>query len=202
MSDDHGAITTTDAGIPARSDSLARFLGRIGKRTREGAMNGVALLLAFLASSTASASTKLLLLEDIGTEEARFSWDGVYGGEVALSAIVDRPNCWDEAVADQCYDFHSTGALKGFKRQSRDVYYVGNGDAAPVLCGKAPGFFERPRFYDTCRVSVEPERVCEAWYTADDCVRSVTRYRVYLSIDGRDKLASEGGASRSLFEGF
>ena len=60
---------------------------------------------------------------------------------------------------------------------------MGNGDEAPVLCGRTRGFLDGARFYDACRVIVEPERVCQAWYGAGDCVQSVTKYRVYLSID-------------------
>ena len=88
-----------------------------------------------------------------------------------------------------------TGALPGFEAQSRDVYYVGQGDRAPILCGRTRGILDGPRFYDACRVSVEPERVCEVWYTADDCAQSVTRYRVYLSID-EPRLAGEAEAPR------
>jgi len=160
-------------------------------------MKSVVLLLALLVPSTSLASTKLLLLDDIGSADAEFSWNKAYGGRVAFSASLNHPPCW----AEECYGFHSTSALNGFKRESRDVYYVGDGDVAPVLCGKTHGFFDRPRFYDTCRVSVEPERVCQAWYSAGDCVQSVTKYRVYLSIDER-QLASEDGASRRHSEGF
>jgi len=160
-------------------------------------MRHVLLLLTLLVPSISAASTKLLLLDDIGSEEADFSWNKVYGGRVAFSATLNHPICWGE----ECYGFHSTSALEGFKRESRDVYYVGNGDETPILCGKTHGFFDRPRFYDACRVSIEPERVCQAWYSANDCVHSVTKYRVYLSIDERE-VASEAGASRSHAEDF
>ena len=156
-------------------------------------MKHLALLLALLVPTTSSASTKLLLLEDIGSEEADFSWNEVYGGGVGFSA--DHPICWGE----ECYGFHSTGTLAGFKLESRDVYYVGNGDETPILCGRTRGFFDHTRFYDACRVTIEPERVCQAWYAADDCVQSVTKYRVYLSIDERT-LASESGARGPLAE--
>jgi hypothetical protein len=142
-------------------------------------MMRVALLLALLIPSTSLASTKVLLLEDVGSEKAHFSWNKASGGQVAFSATVDRPICLDE----DCFDYHSTGALKGFKREARDVYYVGDGSRAPILCGQTHGLFTRPRFNSACRIGVEPELVCEAWYAGTDCIRAVTKYRVYLTID-------------------
>ena len=153
-------------------------------------MRRLALWLALLIPSTSTASTRLLLLDDIGSEAADFSWNQVYGGGVEFSA--DHPVCWGE----DCYGFHSTGTLEGFRLESRDVYYVGNGDQAPILCGRTRGFLDGPRFYDACRVSVEPELVCEAWYADRDCVHAVTRYRVYLSIEERGADAGTRRAGR------
>jgi hypothetical protein len=141
-------------------------------------MRRLAILLALLIPAPSLAATTLLLVfDDIGAPEADFSWNEVYGGGVELSA--NHPRCWGE----DCYGFHSTGSLEGFRLVSRDVYYVGDGDRRPVLCGKTRGFLGAPRFYAACRVRVEPERVCEAWYGEDDCVDAGTRYRVYLHIE-------------------
>jgi len=156
-----------------------------------------ALLLTLLLASSSEAATRLLLLEDIGSPDARFSWSGVDDGQVEFSATVYRRVCWNQ----ECYDFHSTGALEGFKRDSRDVYYVGEGDQTPILCGRTDGFLSRARFYDTCRVSVEPERVCEVWYAVGDCVESRTRFRVYLDVDDQ-ALASGAGEPPRRSEGF
>jgi len=149
-------------------------------------MRVAVLLLSLLVPATALASTRLLLLEDIGSEQADFSWNPIYGGGVEFSA--SHPVCW----GDDCYGFHRTGRLEGFELDSRDVYYVGGADRVPVLWRRTRGWFEGPRFTDACRIRVEPERVCQVWYSSDDCVQSVIKYRVYIDIESR-KLA-EGEA--------
>lgn len=144
-------------------------------------MKRIVLSLALLVSSTSLASTRVLLLDDIGSGKASFSWTKAYGdGKVALSAVVDHEVCWDQ----YCYDTYDTGPLQGFERRAREVFYVGTGSGtAPVLCGETQGFLARSRFHDACRISIEPERVCLTWYVPDDCVNAVTKRRVYLTIN-------------------
>jgi hypothetical protein len=137
------------------------------------------LVVVLLVPATCLASTRILLFEDIGPGEAVFSWNKVSGGQVALSAVVYNEHCWDQ----YCWDYRSTRALAGFKRDGRNVYHVGSGGDASVPCGKTRGFFRGPRFDPACRISVEPERVCLAWYGDNDCVLAVTKFRAYLTID-------------------
>lgn len=143
-------------------------------------MRCVALLLALLAPCVSAASTRVLLIDDIGSGKPYFSWQTLCDGLVAFSVAVVNRNCLD----DNCSDFRSTRALEGFKREAREVYYVGDGGAAPIACGKTQGFFlDGSEFYDACRVSVEPEQVCDAWYGAGNCALARTQYRVYLTIE-------------------
>lgn len=151
-------------------------------------MKRIAFLLSVLLASSAEASTRVLLLEDIGSPDADFSWSKVYDGQVEFYATVARPTCWNF----DCFDVHSTGALAGFKRESRDIYYVGDGDRPPIPCGKTDGLFADARLNENCRVSVEPERVCEAWFSGNDCVESATRFRVYLDIDAPELVSGAG----------
>ncbi len=142
-------------------------------------MNLVAMLLALMVPAASFAATKVLLFEDIGSESAYFAWNKASGNRAALSATV---NHWPCSVED-CYDYRSTGALKGFERAGREVFYIGPAGETPILCGRTYGLFTRSQFLPTCRISVETAHVCESWYTADDCAHAVTRYRVYLVID-------------------
>jgi len=140
---------------------------------------GAVLLLAPLVPSSSAASGRVLAIDDIGSGEPHFSWQELWGGKVALSATV----AYRTRLDDNSSEYHSSGALGGFRREARDVYYVGNGDGAPVLCGRTQGFFlPGPEFSAACRVSVEPEQLCVGWYGADDCIAAVTRYRVFLTI--------------------
>ncbi len=140
----------------------------------------VSLLISLLLPSTAMASTEVLLFDDIGPAEATFAWDNLPDRKVAIAISVERGACMD----GECYDDYSTGALAGFERSERNVYYVGDGSGKiRVLCGRTGGIFSLARFGDACRIRLEPEHECVAWFLADDCGRVVTRHRVYLTID-------------------
>jgi hypothetical protein len=147
-------------------------------------MKSMMLLLALVFPCASLASTKVLLLDDIGSGKASFSWTKADGdGKVALSAIVYPGVCWDD-LGPPCFGVYDTGALQGFERKGRDVFYVGAGSGeASVLCGRTQGLLARSRLYDACRVSIEPARVCQAWYVPGDCVKAVTKHRVYLTIN-------------------
>lgn len=140
----------------------------------------IGLLIALLLPASVSASTRLLLFDDIGFAEATFAWDKRSQDGVAVSAVVDLGVCMDE----QCHGTYSTAALADFERSGRSVYYVGAGAGGTrVACGETGGFLSSSRFEESCRILVEPVIECVAWVAPDDCGRAVTRYRVYLVID-------------------
>ena len=135
------------------------------------------LLLGFMVPSVTLASTRILLLDDIGTGEATFAFVKHHQDGVDLTARVTQA-CWDPDCKP--YLYYSTGLLKEFSRKNRAVYY--NGGGVPVSCGDTHGVFQRSKVLPACHVSVTPELVCTAWYKDGDCAGTTTKHRVYMSI--------------------
>ncbi len=142
-------------------------------------MRHLAALLTLLLPLGALASNRVLLIDDIGSGSPHFSWQSRCDGRVALAVTVESRDCLDE----NCAVFLSTGPLADLEREAREVYYVRGGGEARIACGRTPGFFlDGSEFYDGCRVSVEPEPVCQTRHPSGECIDAVTRYRVYLTV--------------------
>ena len=135
------------------------------------------LMLSFVVPMGALASTKILLLDDIGAGETTFTFEKENKDGVGLMARVTQA-CWDPDCKP--YLYYSTGLLKEFSRQNGEVYY--NGGGAAVHCGETQGILQRSRILPACRLSVSPERVCTVWYTKNDCAQTITKHRGYLTI--------------------
>lgn len=167
----------------------------------------IVLMLGFLVPSAAMASSKILLLDDIGASEATFAFVENGKGGVSLTAKV-RNKCWDQDC--EPYRYQSTGVLKNFSLKNDQVYY--NGGGTPVLCGETQGIFQSSKILPACQVTVSspkvqmytgdpgrtnvvkpvknksdapvlaPEVVCTVWYGENDCAETTTKYRVYMTI--------------------
>ena len=135
------------------------------------------LMLGLVVPSMSLAATKILLLDDIGSGDATFAFEKDRQGGVTLTARVNNP-CWDPDCKQ--YLYYTTGLLKEFSSQDRAVYY--NGGGAPVSCGVTQGILQGSQILPTCQVIVSPELVCSVWYNENDCARTATKYRVYMTI--------------------
>ncbi len=135
------------------------------------------LMLSFVVPSGALASTKILLLDDIGAGEATFAFEKDNKGSLTLTARVVQP-CWDQDC--EPYLYHSRSLLKEFSRQDGEVFYKDGGFSIP--CGNTHGIFQRSRIVPTCQTFVSPELVCAVWYKENDCSGTTTKYRVYMNI--------------------